>query len=335
MGLSRCSSHTAGVWHDVPFRVLGSASRAVRTLALLDRRVRTDTLLSPLRYGGDTPFQVEGFHGLAMVIQDDGGLGFLDRQDAAGHASATAASAFTRSAAPTIGGRASRTGRPRQGGGMRSEHQPGRRHVASLGGGNRGLDHRLGVAGHQPLDAARGVVPGAELSRRAGLPLEPRGANGSPGVPSSGNQGMRLLRSHLAPVSVPLPPLHRSRPVPPFNTSLPESPKSLSEPGPPKSRSLPDPPQMISLPPLPRITSFPPRPWRTSGPGVPMMVSPPSVPTMVAVSPLHVNARGAGDDGGGGGSGGGGGGGGGSGGGGDGGSGGGGGGAISPSAASA
>jgi hypothetical protein len=37
-------------------------------------------------YGGDPPFQVERFHGLAMVLQDRGsGLGFLCRQDAAGH----------------------------------------------------------------------------------------------------------------------------------------------------------------------------------------------------------------------------------------------------------
>jgi hypothetical protein len=101
------------------------------------------------------------------------------------------------------------------------------------------------------------------------------------------SQRMRVLRSHEAPVSVPLPPLHRSPPGPPFRRSRPASPNSLSRPGPPNSLSLPEPPQMTSLPPLPRTTSFPPSPWMTSGPGVPMMMSLPSVPRMVAARPLQ------------------------------------------------
>jgi hypothetical protein len=77
-------------------------------------------------------------------------------------ASATAASAFT------IGGADDRRQSQPNGPaaaerGNAIEHQPGRRHVAFLGGGNHRLDYILGITGHHPLDKAGGAVPGAEL----------------------------------------------------------------------------------------------------------------------------------------------------------------------------
>ena len=63
-------------------------------------------------------------------------------------ASATAASAFYQ-----IGGTDDRrqiepNGAAAARRGDAIEHQPGCRHVASLGGGNHGIDHGLGIASH-------------------------------------------------------------------------------------------------------------------------------------------------------------------------------------------
>src|SRR5215203_230271 len=70
--------------------------------------------------------------------------------------------------------------------------------------------------------------------------------------------------SHLEAVSVPLPPLQRSRLGPPLSASLPFWPSRVSLPLPPFRVSLPAPPQITSLPARPESVSFPPRATITS-----------------------------------------------------------------------
>src|SRR4029450_5133032 len=70
--------------------------------------------------------------------------------------------------------------------------------------------------------------------------------------------------SHLEAVSLPLPPLQKSRLGPPLSASLPFWPSRLSLPFPPFRVSLPGPPQITSLPPRPEGVSFPPRPATTA-----------------------------------------------------------------------
>src|SRR5215207_3707506 len=83
--------------------------------------------------------------------------------------------------------------------------------------------------------------------------------------------------SHLEAVSLPLPPLQKSRLGPPLSASLPFWPSRLSLPLPPLRLSLPAPPQITSLPPSPESVSFPPRPAITSRPCVPVRTSLPLV----------------------------------------------------------
>jgi hypothetical protein len=97
-----------------------------------------------------------------MVFQDrGGGLGFLGREDAAGHGVGDGGQRLYQ-----IGGTHDRrqsqpNAAAAAGRGDAIEHQPGRRHVASLGGLDYRSNHGLGIAGHQLFGEAGGASPGA------------------------------------------------------------------------------------------------------------------------------------------------------------------------------
>jgi hypothetical protein len=91
-----------------------------------------------------------------MVFQDRGGLGFLGREDAAGHGVGDDGQRLYQ-----IGGRSSRTGRPRQGGAIRSSTSRAVVMSPPLAAVTTALT--TSSPDNHPLDDAGGAVPGAEL----------------------------------------------------------------------------------------------------------------------------------------------------------------------------
>ena len=111
---------------------------------------------------GDTPFQVEGFYGLAVVFQNHGsGLRFLGRDDTAGHGIDHGGRRLHYICGTDNLGQIEPNTPPTARRRDAIEYYLGRRHIASLGGVDYRAYHGLGIPGHQLLGEAGGASPGA------------------------------------------------------------------------------------------------------------------------------------------------------------------------------